>query len=176
MLEKLISLYSYILHPTSEPWHLERWFFSCDCVCYTFHIFWASRNSLHCLLLSLCRRYCVSLNVAHFWFSPAKLYQVSKSLRILTTGQALMQKNSGTFTFLSSNQQWKAERPDRSTFSIDAHVRVCLNFLLNIGQVFLFALQCALSIIIFSDFLAKKWEIVQKEWSETVVLLRHLNL
>lgn len=129
MLEKLISLYSYILHPTSESWHLERWFFSCDCVCCTLHIFLASRNSLHCLLLSLYRRYCASLNVAHFWFFSAKLHQVFKSLWILTTGQALMQKNAGTFTFLPSKQQWKAERLDRSTFSIDAHMQVCLKFL-----------------------------------------------
>lgn len=49
-------------------------------------------------------------------------------------------KIAGTFTFVSSNQQQKAEKLDRLPFSIDAHVQVYLKFLLNFGQVFIFAL------------------------------------
>jgi len=46
MLEKQIILYSYIFHPTFESWHWERWFFSCHCVFYRLHNFWASSSSL----------------------------------------------------------------------------------------------------------------------------------
>lgn len=115
MLEKWISLYSYMLHPTSESWHWERWFFSCNCVFYRLHNFLASRNSLRCLLLSLCRHYCVSLNVIQFWFSPTKLHQVFKSLWILTTRQALMQKKYWHFYFCiikSTVKSWKVRLVD----------------------------------------------------------------